>query len=221
VVFILKKLSNSNERGDRMKLIAITDDKHTIDELVSKIIQIIDVVDYVHIREKSKKPIEIISLINLLKNKKVAMEKIVISDRMDIAILLNLTNFHLPGQSLPMKTVKEYFPNLRVGQSVHTLSESIQAEIDEADYVIYGHCFETTCKNGLPPNGIDQLIDMKRSLKIPIYAIGGITLDHVQTLKELEVDGIAVMSGIFSSPDPYKTALHYYERCKHTYEKET
>jgi len=195
-----------------MELIAITDDKHSIDELASKIIQIIDVVDFVHIREKSKKASEVISLINLLKINKVSMDKIVINDRLDIAILSNLSNFHLPSHGLPIESVKEYFPNLRAGQSVHTLSEAKQAQANQADYVLYGHCFETNCKDGIPPNGVNQLIKIKKSLNIPIYAIGGITLDHIQLLKEIQVEGIAVMSGIFSSSDPFKSALQFHEK---------
>lgn len=195
-----------------MELIAITDDKHSIDELASKIIQIIDVVDFVHIREKSKKASEVISLINLLKINKVSMEKIVINDRLDIAILSNLSNFHLPSHGLPIASVKEYFPKIRTGQSVHTLFEAKQAQANQADYVLYGHCFETNCKDGIPPNGVNQLIKIKKSLNIPIYAIGGITLDHIQLLKEIQVEGIAVMSGIFSSSDPFKSALQFHEK---------
>ncbi|WP_235822068.1 thiamine phosphate synthase [Gottfriedia luciferensis] len=208
------------ERSCTMELIAITDDQHPIEVLASKIIQIIDVVDYVHIREKSKKAIEIITLLNILKINKVDMKKIVLNDRLDIAIFTNLSNLHLPGHGLPLVDVKEYFPNLRVGQSVHTLTDAIQAENDQADYVIYGHCFETNCKNGLPPNGIERLPEMKKNLTIPIYAIGGILPEHVQLLKENNINGIAIMSGIFSSRNPLDSALKYYERCKLTYEKE-
>ena len=203
-----------------MELIAITDDQHSIEVLASKIIQIIDVVDFVHIREKSKKAIEIISLLNLLKMNRVDMKKIVLNDRLDIAIFSNLSNIHLPGYGLPLVDVKEYFPNLRVGKSVHTLTEAIQAENDKADYVIYGHCFETKCKNGLPPNGIELIPELKKTLTIPIYAVGGILPEHVQVLKGNKIDGIAVMSGIFSSKNPLDSALQYFERCKLTHEQE-
>jgi len=203
-----------------MELIAITDDQHSVEVLATKIIQIIDAVDYVHIREKSKKAIELISLLNLLKMNKVDMKKIVLNDRLDIAIFSNLTNIHLPGHGLPLVDVKEYFPNLRVGKSVHTLTEAIQAENDQADYIMYGHCFETECKNGLTPNGIELIPEMKKTLTIPIYAVGGILPEHIQVLKRNDIDGIAVMSGIFSARNPLEAALQYFERCKFTYEQE-
>ncbi|MES9683745.1 thiamine phosphate synthase [Bacillus sp. AFS001701] len=203
-----------------MELIAITDDQHSVEVLATKIIQIIDAVDYVHIREKSKTAIELLSLLNLLKINKVDMKKIVLNDRLDIAIFSNLTNIHLPGHGLPLVDVKEYFPNLRVGKSVHTLTEAIQAENDQADYIMYGHCFETECKNGLTPNGIELIPEMKKTLTIPIYAVGGILPEHIQVLKENDIDGIAVMSGIFSARNPLEAALQYFERCKFAYEQE-
>jgi thiazole tautomerase (transcriptional regulator TenI) len=203
-----------------MELIAITDDQHSVEVLATKIIQIIDAVDFVHIREKSKTAIELLSLLNLLKINKVDMKKIVLNDRLDIAIFSNLTNIHLPGHGLPLVDVKEYFPNLRVGKSVHTLTEAIQAENDQADYIMYGHCFETECKNGLKPNGIELIPEMKKTLTIPIYAVGGILPEHIQVLKENDIDGIAVMSGIFSARNPLEAALQYFERCKFAYEQE-
>ena len=72
------------------------------------------------------------------------------------------------------------------------------------DYVLYGHCFETNSKKGKVPNGIQPIIDMKKELKIPVYAIGGITINKIKSLQQVKADGIAVMSGIFSAEDPLR-----------------
>ncbi|MBP0726128.1 thiazole tautomerase TenI [Bacillus sp. RG28] len=196
-----------------MKLIAVTDDSHSVEELASIIIQIKDVVDYVHIRERTKTCSEIISLLNLLKEGNVMMEKIVLNDRLDVALLMNIANVQLPGHSLPSKDVKEKFPTIQVGRSVHSIEEAKQAEREKADYVLYGHCYETNCKKGKAPNGINNLIEMKKELQIPVYAIGGITPDLVKEIRQAKADGIAVMSGIFSSSDPLASAIQFYERC--------
>jgi thiazole tautomerase (transcriptional regulator TenI) len=197
-----------------MKLIAVTDDSHSVEELASIIIQIKDVVDYIHIREKTKTCNEIISLLNLLKVGKVNIEKIVINDRLDVALLMDIPTIHLPGHSLPSKSVKEKFPTIQVGRSIHSLEEAKQAEKENADYVLYGHCYETNCKKGKTPNGINNLFEIKKELQIPIYAIGGITPEHVNEIHQTKIDGIAIMSGIFSSNDPLASAIQYYERCK-------
>jgi len=197
-----------------MKLIAVTDDSHTVDALTSIISSIQNMVDYVHIREKSKTAHEVLSLIQLLEQAGVNKEKLVIHDRLDIALLTQISNIHLPSHSLPIQKVRENFPHLRIGRSIHSLEEAKQAERDGADYVLYGHCFETDCKKGLTPNGIHTISNMKQALKIPVYAIGGITPNRVHALQQLKTDGIAVMSGIFSSPNPYASALDFSKLCK-------
>lgn len=195
-----------------MKLIAVTDDSHTVDELAFKIIQIKDVVDFVHIREKSKTPKQILFLLKLLKEGGVGKEKIVLNDRLDIAVLRQITNIHLPGHGLPVKEVKRMFPNMQVGRSVHSLEEAIRVEREGADYVLYGHCFNTNSKKGLAPNGIYTISKMKKELTIPVYAIGGITPERIEALQELSADGIAVMSGIFSVNDPKQSALNFLKK---------
>jgi thiazole tautomerase (transcriptional regulator TenI) len=197
-----------------MKLLAVTDDSHSVNELAFKIIGIKDVVDYVHIREKSKTSKQILSLLQLLEEGGVRQEQIVLNDRLDIVMLKQIPNVHLSSHGLPVSEVKRMFPNLRVGRSVHVLDEAIQAERDGADYVLYGHCFETNSKKGLAPNGIHTISAMKKELRIPVYAIGGITPARVELLKEVGADGMAVMSGIFSVNHSREAALQFVKKCE-------
>lgn len=197
-----------------MKLIAMTDDSHSIDELATVISQIKDLVDYVHIREKSKTAHQVLSLVQLLEKAGVPKEKMVIHDRLDVALLAHIPNIHLPAHGLPVRKTRDAFPHLRIGRSVHSVEEATQAEKDGADYVLYGHCFETNCKQGITPNGIDRILEMKQTLHIPIFSIGGITIDRIDCLQQIQTDGIAVMSGIFSSPTPFASAVDYFTRCK-------
>lgn len=204
-----------------MKLIAVTDDLHSVQDVASIIISIRNIVDYVHIREKTKNALQLLSLIQLLDEGGVKKEKIVINDRLDAAILMNIPNIHLPAHGLPVKHVREQFPHLRIGRSVHSLDEARQAQRDGADYVLYGHCFETNSKKGKPANGTNKIVELKRDLQIPVYAIGGITTERVKAMQQTNADGIAVMSGIFSARNPLASALHFNETCKEkTYEKQ-
>lgn len=202
-----------------MKLIAMTDDSHSVHELASKIASIHHLVDTIHIREKSKSAYEILLLVNLLEQKGVNKEKIVIHDRLDIALLTDNPNIHLPSHSLPVKEVRAAFPHLRIGRSIHSFGEAKQAESEGADYVLYGHCFETNCKKGIVPNGVNTLIDIKKEIRIPVFAIGGITPERVYQLRKAKADGIAIMSGIFASDNPYESALILSKKCQeHDYE---
>lgn len=187
---------------------------HAVSDLATKISRIHQVVDYIHIREKSKSAHEILSLLELLDADGVNKGKIVLHDRLDIALLTNNTNIHLPSHSLPVKQVRTAYPHLRIGRSVHSIEEAQQAEADGADYVLYGHCFETQCKEGKIPNGIEIIREMKKAVHIPIFAVGGITLARIPLLQENHADGVALMSSIFELDDPYEYACTLYNKCK-------
>ncbi len=186
-----------------MKLMAVTDDQHSVKELAEIIIAIKDLIDFVQIREKTKSAREIVMLLEYLETGGVHKEKIILNDRLDVTLCMGIPNFHLPEHSLPIQLVKTQYPNLRVGCSVHSFEKAKEAERNGADYVIYGHCFKTNSKKGIPPNGIDPILQMKEELSIPVFAIGGITYDNISSVKNVGADGIAVMSSIFSAKEPY------------------
>jgi thiazole tautomerase (transcriptional regulator TenI) len=194
---------------------AVTDDRQSVRDLASKIIEIIDKIDFVQIREKTKTAHEIITLLQYMEEGGVEKDKIILNDRLDIALLMGIQSVHLPEKGLPVKMVKQNFPHIRVGRSVHSYEGAKIAERDGADYVLYGHCFETNSKKGKTPNGIQPILKMKAELRIPIYAIGGITWNKIDTLQQVKADGIAVMSGIFFAEDPFSSTKKYYEAIKH------
>lgn len=190
---------------------AVTDDRQTVRELASTIIGIKEKIDFVQIREKTKTAQEIILLLQYLEEGGVEKEKIILNDRLDIALLMGISRIHLPEKGLPVRMVKQNFPHIRVGRSVHSLEGAKRAERDGADYVLYGHCFETDSKKGKTPNGIEPILDMIEKLRIPVFAIGGITLTKIDILRQVKADGIAVMSGIFSAENPINSTKQYYE----------
>ncbi|WP_191273993.1 thiazole tautomerase TenI [Neobacillus kokaensis] len=194
-----------------MEILAITDDQYHVKELASKIMQIQNYVDYIHIREKSKTARELLTLLELLQESGVPKRKIVVHDRLDVALVTGIENIHLPGHGLTINRVREKFPFMRIGCSVHSYEEARKSEQDGVDYVMYGHVFETNCKAGLAPRGLEELHKIKERLSIPVFAIGGITPDR---MNEIKVDGIAVMSGIFSAENPAEAARDYSEKCK-------
>lgn len=190
-----------------MELHVITDGTKTLGEMKEIITSISDIVDYIHIREKQKSPGEIVALVEELIHAGVEKEKLVINDRLDIALLTGIPNVHLPARGLPAKKIKNAFPHLKVGISTHSLEEVKAAEEAGADYCFFGHIFETDSKKGLTGRGTKRLGEIIKQVKIPVIAIGGITPDNAGTVLEKKVHGIAVMSYIFSSNPPREAAI--------------
>ena len=92
----------------------------------------------------------------------------------ETAIKLNADGVQLPFRTFCLMTPDEKKKAGRVGVSVHSAEEAEAAERKGADFLIYGHIFETDCKKGLKPRGTEALEKICRNSGIPVFAIGGI-----------------------------------------------
>lgn len=166
-------------------------------------------IDFIHLREKTKTAKEVYKMVELLKSKKVPLSKIIINDRADVACVSNAKGVHLAYHSLPVEIVKRKFEDLTVGCSVHSLEEAQIAEQHGADYVMFGHVYETPSKPGLIPKGLEQLSFISESISIPVIAIGGINPVNSRDVIEAGAQGVAVMSGILEAENPSQAVLQY------------
>ncbi|MCU4770725.1 thiazole tautomerase TenI [Bacillus toyonensis] len=189
------------------------------EELVNVAMQIESEIDYLHIREREKSTKELYEGVESLLKKGFPASKLVINDRIDIAILLNIPRVQLGYRSADVRLVKEKFSYLHVGYSVHSLEEAIVAFKNGADSLVYGHVFPTDCKKGVPARGLEEISDIASCLSIPITAIGGITPENTVDVLTNGVSGIAVMSGIVRSSNPYSKAKSYKESIRKWAEK--
>ncbi|EOP29154.1 MULTISPECIES: thiazole tautomerase TenI [Bacillus] len=189
------------------------------EELVNVAMQIESEIDYLHIREREKSTKELYEGVESLLKKGFPASKLVINDRIDIAILLNIPRVQLGYRSADVRLVKEKFSYLHVGYSVHSLEEAIVAFKNGADSLVYGHVFPTDCKKGVPARRLEEISDIASCLSISITAIGGITPENTVDVLTNGVSGIAVMSGIVSSSNPYSKAKSYKESIRKWAEK--
>ncbi|MEH2998792.1 thiazole tautomerase TenI [Bacillus pumilus] len=203
-----------------MELHAVTNDSLPVDELIKQIKAIAPEVDFIHIRERSKTASELVDLVKRLFLEGVPKEKLIINDRVDVALLTNIHRVHLPGHSFSPKELRQKFPHLHAGVSVHSIEEAKAAEKNGAEYVMFGHVYDTTCKPGLQARGVQLVKELTSSLSIPVVAIGGLTPDRIPELKHANVKGIAVMSGIFTHHQPRMMAQAFSKQVKeHPYEE--
>ena len=203
----------------RNELHVISNGHMSFEELVNVAMQIESEIDYLHIREREKSTKELYKGVESLLKKGFPASKLVINDRIDIAILLNIPRVQLGYRSADVRLVKEKFSYLHVGYSVHSLEEAIVAFKNGADSLVYGHVFPTDCKKGVPARGLEEISDIASCLSIPITAIGGITPENTVDVLTNGVSGIAVMSGIVSSSNPYSKAKSYKESIRKWAEK--
>ena len=90
------------------------------------------------------------------------------------------------------------------GASVHSPEEALEAKSLGAKYVIAGNVFETDCKKGLAGKGLQYIRDVKTSVDIPVYAIGGIGINNIASVRGAGADGACIMSGFMKCEDVSK-----------------
>ncbi|SEK94310.1 thiamine-phosphate pyrophosphorylase [Ruminococcus albus] len=117
------------------------------------------------------------------------------------AAKLGIKIVHLPLHILREMSHEEKAQFDVIGTSTHSKDDAIEAEALGAGYIIAGHIFETDCKKGLAGRGLGFLEEVKKSVKIPVYAIGGISPENAADCIRAGADGICMMSGFMQAED--------------------
>lgn len=163
-------------------------------------------VDVIIVREKDLTSTQLQPIVEQIKAliSKYAFKKIslIINSNKKVAMDVEADGLHLSFRDFVKGDVG--FEGL-LGVSVHSIEEAVSAEEKGADYVLAGHVFSTKCKEGLEGRGVDFIKAIKARVKIPVIALGGISHNNVKEIKKASADGIAVMSYIMSSDNPYKS----------------
>lgn len=130
--------------------------------------------------------------------------KLLINDRVDVALGVRADGVHLPQDGIPPSAVRKLVgPDLLIGASTHSLAEARDAETEGADFVVLGPVFETPSKLRYgPPVGIEALRQVARELSIPVFAIGGIDAGRVPEVLGAGAHGVAVISALLAPDDP-------------------
>ena len=194
---------------DRIGVCLVTDRKLTPDRPPVDVVRaaLEGGADLIQIREKDLKCGKLLCLAREIVEASRAVRtrpRIIVNDRLDVALASRAAGVHLPAEGLPLGVVRRHVgKKFLIGRSVHSLAEAKQAEKEGADYVIFGPVFETPAKMAYgPPLGPAALRKVTESVRIPVWAIGGINPMTARDLAGIPVAGLAAISAIASSPDP-------------------
>jgi thiamine-phosphate pyrophosphorylase len=138
----------------------------------------------------------------------------IVNDRLDVALLAEADGVHLGQEDLPAELARPLLhAGMLLGISTHSVEEAREAEAAGADYIGFGPVFPTGTKTGTRPTvGLDGIRMVKTAVKVPVLAIGGITLDRVPEVVRAGADGIAVISAIVGSGKITATCRQFLSR---------
>lgn len=147
--------------------------------------------------------------------------KIIVNSSIELYENYQVYGIHLPYGKFKDLVEKKYKfdENKAIGLSLHSVEEVVELEdiIQKNDlkieYITLSHIYETKCKDGLKPKGIELLQNARPLTKIKIVALGGILPQNVGEVANY-CDDFAVMSTLFKSDDVKKTIEQYNKNIK-------
>jgi thiamine-phosphate pyrophosphorylase len=156
-------------------------------------------VDWVQVREKDLPPQKLLALVqDAVRASDFA--KIIVNDRVDVAMAAGAAGVHLGRESAPVHAVVRWCrggnapKEFLIGVSCHTPGEAREAEIAGASYLIFGPIFDTPSKRAFgEPVGTAVLAKACAAVKIPVLAIGGIGLRNARECLQAGAAGIAAI----------------------------
>jgi thiamine-phosphate pyrophosphorylase len=127
----------------------------------------------------------------------------IVNDRLDVALASGADGVHIGMEDEPYEAARKLFGKKGIiGMTVHNALEALEAESLGADYVGASPIFATGTKSDAgAPSGIKLITEIKKVLKIPVVAIGGITLENAPEVVKAGADALCAISAVVARED--------------------
>ncbi|HSU26587.1 MAG TPA: thiamine phosphate synthase, partial [Pyrinomonadaceae bacterium] len=159
----------------------------------------------IQLREKRLSPKQFYrEAVEAIEIARIAGAKIIINDRVDIALVTKADGVHLGQDDLPPEQARKLLGREAIiGFSTHSAEQFIHASRLSVDYIAAGPVFATSTKDKPDPTiGLAELRVISEAFRdIPLVAIGGITAENAQSALDAGADSVAVVSHLISDPE--------------------
>jgi len=129
--------------------------------------------------------------------------RLLINDRIDVALAVEADGVHLGGQSLPVAIARKLLgPDKLLGVSTHHRDEIEAAAKNGADYVTFGPVFFTASKAAYgAPQGLNALQQACAGAPLPVFALGGIRAERLPQLAAAGCCHAAAIGAVLAAED--------------------
>lgn len=158
-------------------------------------------VTIVQLREKNLNEEEFVS--EAIEVKKICRKygvPLIINDNINVALKSGADGVHVGIEDMSVCEIrKKVGSDFIIGATAKTVEQAKKAEADGADYLGVGAIFPSMTKQNAIRITNEQLKEITSSVSIPAVAIGGITLENADEIKDGSICGIAVVSAVFGT----------------------
>ncbi|MBI3331217.1 MAG: thiamine phosphate synthase [Candidatus Omnitrophica bacterium] len=138
---------------------------------------------------------------------------LIINDRVDVAASAGADGVHLGQDDLPLPEARRLLgPGRVIGQSTHSLEQTVAAEAAGADYLGLGPIFPTPTKPESGSIGTALISAVTSRVRVPVVCIGGIDGGNVARVLEAGATRVAVVRAVCAAADPAAAARDLKER---------
>ncbi|MBF0330615.1 MAG: thiamine phosphate synthase [Candidatus Omnitrophica bacterium] len=164
-------------------------------------------VDIVQLRDKLGTASKLVDFVKRAQAYLKGRVPFIVNDRADVALAAGASGVHVGQDDLAVSVVRKICgKGSFVGKSCQSIEHLLGAQTEGADYIGFGSVFKTKTKPGRRPMDIDLLYEVVKCSRVPVFAIGGITIKNIGAVRACGISRIAVCREILLSPDPGKSA---------------
>ncbi|HEX9125297.1 MAG TPA: thiamine phosphate synthase [Methylomirabilota bacterium] len=159
----------------------------------------------VQLREKDLGPRDLLSLaLKIRESTSRHGARLFVNDRADVALAVGADGVHRTGTSLPISSLRSIGPQgFLIGASVHSVADARAAEPEGADFLFFGPIYDTPSKRRYgAPQGLAVLERVASAVRLPVFAIGGVTPARVAELQRAGASGVAAIGAVLGAERP-------------------
>ena len=135
---------------------------------------------------------------------------LVINDRVDIALAVDAEGIHVGQTDMPVEQVRALAPGRILGLSITNATQMAREDTRLCDYLGVGPLYlQQTKANASTPLGVEGFAKLRAMTDRPVMAIGGLKADNSAPVLAAGANGLAIVTGIVSAPDPRAAAAEF------------
>ena len=193
----------------RPALLLVTDAAHLRGRAIDDVVReaVLGGVNVVQLREKGCSHSVTVTMGTRVRDAVASRALFFVNGDLDAAFVLAADGIHLPEDGAKIADARTRLGDaLLLSRAVHSVEAAVQAERDGADIVQIGTVFETASKPGRTAIGLDGIRAVCAAVRVPVIAIGGITVANAGDVIRAGAAGVAVIGAILDAPDPRSAA---------------
>ena len=199
----------SLERLAVARLYVLIDGRPSVEEFDRLVRTLIDAgVDVLQLRDKQLDDRTLLARVRRLRELTAGTPTLcVVNDRPDVAALAHADGVHVGQEEVSVKDARQIVgPDALIGVSAHRIEQARQAVLDGANYLGVGPTFPSDTKQFERFPGLELLRAVSSEIRLPAFAVGGITQANVAEVFRAGFSRIAVSGAILSADDPRAAA---------------